>query len=639
MISLPTNRRNLAFATWSALLILLPFAFHSAIYEGSLLPKLIVFQLALGVLLLTTLRNVKQQSLPHPLSEFLVLFAFLHLLSIASAANPLEAVLQLSQHLPFLGLPFLVVSTLSIKQLQRAILLAPWAGLPVALIGMNQYWGLDLFGIPSNAQPSATFFHRNAAAAYVICILPMAWVGFRCANSRVRVLAHAGLLLLLGSFLVFTRTRAAWVGLIGACAGIGLLSVYFPSSAEVARRNLKRGLFVAVCVMTALAAWLPENIQGAHRLQFDEKKSDAATAVASIFTEEGHRGRLALWQHTVEMILDHPLGVGLGNWQFQYPHHARGSHVNVTAAPEKPHNDFLWLASELGWIGLFAFLCVLGATFRIAVTAFRMASFEKRTMIQGLLTVLGAYLIDGLFSFPRGQVLPSLLFWFAIGGIALLSEHTSDLPVRVHRGIKGLSILLVGLCLLVTGKRIAYDSHHLQVHAAERNADWQKVIAEANRAHQIGTYRANTFIAQGRAFYHTGDFAAAEIAYKIALTRHPNSLNAYNNLGIVYRQVGKNELAEEAFMRALYLFPNFVEASFNLGNVYVSLNRWDEAFLAYRKAEGLGLNVPQLFFKLGQVAVAKGNAEEAKQYFGRALKRDPDFLPAIRALDQITHTP
>ena len=622
---------------WTMLLLLVPLAFDSTVYEGAFLPKLVVFQGAIFLLLLLSL--IKPQGVAHPsyLSFLIIIYIFVHLLTFFQTSNLIESTLQLSFYMTLFIMPLFVRSTLSIDQFYTIMSIAPFTGFLVALLGISQYCGWEIINIPSNAQPSATFFHRNAAAAYTICILPLAWMRFQNAQTSPQVFLQTSLLMLLSIFLIFTRTRAAWIALLGAGLLVGLLSIN--THISIPLQKTKRILLIAICFSILLAAYLPSNIQGPKQVTFDEKKSSATTTLTSILTKGGHRGRLSLWQNTLTMIYENPLGLGLGNWHIYYPHYARGSHINVKAAPERPHNDLLWIASELGLFGFIIFGGIIFFAIKEILPLSTHQSLKNRTLAQSLLVLIFAYLIDGFFSFPRAQVVPSVFFWFAIAGCFLFK--TTVQPASLPQFLTQQSILamLVLACLFITLKRIQYDRNHLKVYIAERQNDWNTVIKEANLAHKVGTYRANTFIAQGRAYYRTGDLIAAEKAYKIGLSLHPNSLNAYNNLGIVYRQQGKNKLAIEAFQKALYLHPNFVEAYYNLGNVYTNLSQWDNALQAYQTAENKGLNMPQLYFKLGQVSYAKSNLKQAEQYFLKALKRDPNFTPAAQALKQITPSP
>jgi len=626
--------------TWIALFSIIPLVYHGSVYEGSHLPKLFFLQIFLCVILLFTFSKPTHLCISSKKWIYGIgLYIALHIASILQAVNPTEAILQSAFQISILAIPLIAITTLSKAQFNQVLCIIPWSGLPIALIGLTQYLGFGFDNIPSNAQPSATFFHRNAAAAFILCVFPLSWIGFQRAQTKYHAVLYSSHLLLFGIFLICTRTRAAWVGLFGAILVTILVSRLFPSKKHPKLKRFKHTLLASLSLCLVLATFLPENIQGNRRVQFDEKKADATTAITSLFTKEGDRGRTDLWIHSLSMLYHHPLGVGLGNWQFQYPYFARGNHINVKAAPERPHNDLLWIATELGILGLGVFIGLICLTFHRVIQLLKTTTPDERIWVQGLMILIGAYLIDGLFSFPRGQIIPSLYFWFAVGGIFLLSQPLEPLTWRIPIWVKGLSLALMAFCTIITFKRIQYDIHHQKVHAAERQANWPTVIQEAEKAHQIGTYRANTFIAQGRALYRTENLLESEKAYKAGLKLHPHSLNAYNNLGIVYRQLGKNEQAVEAFQNALYYHPSFVEAFYNLGNVYVTQQKWEAAQQAYQQALEKGLDIPQLYFKLGQIEYIKGNVTQAKSLFDKALQQDPQFVPAAKALEQLAKTP
>lgn len=80
------------------------------------------------------------------------------------------------------------------------------------------------------------------------------------------------------------------------------------------------------------------------------------------------RGRALLYEAAVTHFLTHPLGIGLGRFERDYPtwrpaEEARLSHGDwkntATRRPKTPHNEFLLSGLELGWLG-FLFL-LLGA--------------------------------------------------------------------------------------------------------------------------------------------------------------------------------------------------------------------------------------------------------------------------------------
>jgi len=641
---------SIAETAWMALFVLTPFVYSAQVYDGALLPKLLTFQALAMILFGICLKKIwREISSGNTSPIFLPLFLYLLFasLSVVYAANRIESVLQLAHYAGLALIPLAVFCSLSPSGLLEVFRVAAWIGFPISLIGFAQYfgWKIDLFGwnvydLPSNANPSATFFHRNAAAEYLIGILPLAWIGFRMARNSKTAVAHAVLLATLGVYLIYTRTRGAWVGLAGAILIVSALATLSRRAGARLQApphaKIKRNLLVVALVVISLCAALPEDIRKTGNQRFDEKKTDALSAVASIVSEHGHRGRLALWHHTLGIIRDHPFGVGLGNWQYMYPAYARGDHVNVTASPLRPHNDLLWIAAELGLPGLLAYLAILFVAGRLCWDLLNGSDFPTRTAALGLAVVVLAHLGDGMFNFPRERIASACCFWFGLGAIARIHADRFPNPATYPRRSRvlgsGLGILLLLAGLGMTVKRLAYDRHHLHVFYGERRGDWHTVINEAQRARKYGPLRANTFIALGRALYRTGDLAGAQEAYETALYLHPNSLNAYNNIGIVYRRTGQFDKAIVALKKALHLYPGFPEATVSLGNTYRDMGRWDDAITTYQEALGQDALFPQIHYNLGKIYHRKGDLLGAQNSYLAALKSDPNYAPARRAL-------
>ncbi|MEX2112665.1 MAG: tetratricopeptide repeat-containing glycosyltransferase family protein [Pirellulales bacterium] len=77
------------------------------------------------------------------------------------------------------------------------------------------------------------------------------------------------------------------------------------------------------------------------------------------------------------------------------------------------------------------------------------------------------------------------------------------------------------------------------------------------------------------------DSDAAEAAYRAAIAARPDYVEAYNNLGAVYRSAGKLAEAIQCYQRVLALRPDFVETRSNLGIAYRMQGRLAEALACY----------------------------------------------------------
>jgi O-antigen ligase len=145
------------------------------------------------------------------------------------------------------------------------------------------------------------------------------------------------------------------------------------------------------------------------------------------FANAGGTGRGDLWNVALRVAEDHPLlGVGAGNFILVEPEYSASginiSRIDIVFDQTKVvHNTFLQLLTELGAIGLAAFLLVVGAavvgSFR-AISRMRGVPLDVELLVRGftvgLLGVLAAY------SFESSQYEKQL--WLLLGvGLAIPS--------------------------------------------------------------------------------------------------------------------------------------------------------------------------------------------------------------------------
>jgi len=92
--------------------------------------------------------------------------------------------------------------------------------------------------------------------------------------------------------------------------------------------------------------------------------------------------------------------------------------------------------------------------------------------------------------------------------------------------------------------------------------------------------------------------------YQKIVQLYPDSVEAYNNLGVVYEKLRKDNEAIDAYRQAINLNQNFVDAYFNLGVVYWKRNQWQE-----------------VIEQLGKVLELNPKHSEAQKYFFLAQEK------------------
>ncbi|MFH1673938.1 MAG: tetratricopeptide repeat protein [Pseudomonadota bacterium] len=109
--------------------------------------------------------------------------------------------------------------------------------------------------------------------------------------------------------------------------------------------------------------------------------------------------------------------------------------------------------------------------------------------------------------------------------------------------------------------------------------------------------------------------------YSKALKIVPGSREIRNCLVNAYQETGNMELAIRECKRKPRLY-------FTLGNLYCRLGRYDDALAAYTKATlEDNPNRRKTYNNIGIAYGKKGDAQQALQFYQRALEEDPRYIP------------
>ncbi len=577
----------------------------------------------------------------------LLCYAAIALLSVFWVTNPVEGLIQIARLFTFFLLALLAAHALSPAAIHAVCAAGALAGALVSCIGIAQYFGWAFSNIPTVGNPGATFGHRNYAASYLVASIPLAAAFAWTSATRLALAGWSLSAALMALFLAYTRTRGAWVGLGSALLLGGVLLLwlrlrYGTDPIGSTRSRLRIAVVLVGVFLVGLGALLPHRMQREGKFRFDEKKSDVASAVTSIFKEGGGRDRPIRWWHTLEMAADHPfLGVGLGSWQYVYPRYDRGDSITDIVAPQRPHNDLLWILSETGTFGLAAYLWILYTLCRMVVRALKTSPKRPETLWMfgiglGILALVG----HSLFSFPRERAVPSMLFWMGLGFTArLAAEQAPRSPsARIPTPLFGTALALAAALLLcaltLTYRHIRFDAAYLRALTAWRQEDWPRTASQTGHALRWGPLNHRTLLLHGLAHQKLGNLKEAAGAYTTVLRYHPNDGHAA--LAATYADLGNHELAAAHYRRELQLYPKSVGAALGLADAYRRLGRWDEAVKIYRASLTTAPDSADIYTKLGSALQDKGDLDGALDAYTRALApgdpRSYNNLGAVLAL-------
>ena len=121
-------------------------------------------------------------------------------------------------------------------------------------------------------------------------------------------------------------------------------------------------------------------------------RMEAIQSSSAIASDQGIWGRLAVWNAGIEQLQADPSGVG---WKKFFPVIVYvDSRGKMTFFRKGPHNSYVAVTAELGYLGLFFYLLVLAACLRVVVQFGGRDSRQSRSRSLILIVLLG-YAISG----------------------------------------------------------------------------------------------------------------------------------------------------------------------------------------------------------------------------------------------------
>ena len=337
-----------------------------------------------------------------------------------------------------------------------------------------------------------------------------------------------------------------------------------------------------------------------------------------------------MWRHTISMFAESPVfGVGSGNWSVHYPRIDRGDRVTFGAAPERPHNDLLWILSETGLPGLLCYLWLGVSILRRAWGLLQSRSERVRWLAAACLTSLLAITIHSLFSFPKERITPTVFFWVGVGLLYVLEpEQESRNNEKYLRPLLFAAVILVSLQVLFTIQVWGFEHAMKQAVSAERKTDWKGVAEATEEALGFGTFHPEVVHLRGYALNQIGEFETSHELYVEALHRGPYDIQMLNGMAIASQNLGLDEEAIALYRRALDTIPDLADVCFNLAGLYARMGRLDDAIRTFLRTIELRSNDAQSYYALGELFFRTnrtGDAIQAYKAFIHHWDGDPRY--------------
>lgn len=265
----------------------------------------------------------------------------------------------------------------------------------------------------------------------------------------------------------------------------------------------------------------------------------------SAYNYDSLHQRFEQWVPTLQMIWEHPFGVGAGNWWILFPKYAPAMDFPNAFSQVSfrfPHNDFLWVCAEMGIIGL---ICYLG------MFAVALKQAKKLYLVMGL----SGFMAMAFFTACRERPFASLMMMVLI-----------VLACKRYDKIKCIKTSLIPLTLLLVVLGFQYRSSMWNRKLASAQSFSQKIImTEGYSVFTTLTYTGMPYMWwRGMSNYKLGNKELALNQFEIAYRQNPTNVYVLNAKGISMVHQGKPSQAKGYFQEALRISPAFIDARLNL---------------------------------------------------------------------------
>lgn len=538
-----------------------------------------------------------------PIHWFMLIITALCGFSVLYAFNYAEAIYTFNKFLLYTSIFMVLLAMLQsnlieLKIISKGFLMFVFISCSYQIFELYTKGSFRLLEGKNMYEINSLFGHKNLFSSIIFLCFPFLIYLIIKENKLIKILSITISITAL-ALLVFIQTKAVLMAFILG-GGIALLVLY--NNLKI-NKNWKIGSTVILISILVLLVYLGKN------------------KLTLLSNNDTVQERILLWTNTWKMIEENPMvGVGGGNWQLFFPKYGLQNFMQTNylisdgyTTFQRPHNDFLWIWSELGILALLAYISVFVIAIFYAIKNIQHETETINKIINAgfLMTILG-YIFIAFVDFPleRGEHQFFILLIIAI----VCKQYFTN--IKTAKSFKPkwilLSILIVNLFnFFVFVKRTQGETHAHQMLLAHNKSNWSSMIKEAKKAQNdyfsIDNFSIPLNWYAGVAYSAIGDNNNAKLEFEKAYETNPYQIHVLNNIASINEMEGKHDLALKYYNEALAISPNQPDALLNKSAALFNMGNTDEAFLSILKFKFDETNTQ---FKTYYLAIAKAKFEK-----------------------------
>lgn len=560
------------------------------LYDKFLIARFVAVAASLAILFLFTLVGKKRLRVPHtPVFYVYLLFTILCGCSLLWATNTAEAIFSFSTQILILLIIIVLYSLLSTDSLftQKALWVSAVVILAVDLFfAIAQLVQVESLSFEQLYRVSGISGHKNLLAIMLFVLSSFLLTAFSIFESKL--LKGFSVFLFVVSIIVIILLKSRAVLLCGLVAVVffGIMMIvracHCKNSNDAKRVNngYRMALVVSIVLVYAFLTvglrWFAERSV--------PQTSEKSEIEHNILSTSSLAERCLIWDKTYHMVDKHPLaGCGVGNWQIHFPNEGlkglyRSDVWNVSFI--KPHNEYLGVLSETGYVGLFLFILFLVSLIIRSIFALREVESRKDFLYRAVvLSIFVGACVNALFDFPNSRI--ECIIWMGILMAIMLHGISKSQDKSLKNGWNVFFLSVAILFIVVGGFRLKGERNTFKMQHALITNDWNAVERYGQRALSV---------------FYTVDPVGQPLHWYLGKAEkqmgHPQSISSFrrachfapyckenlNDLGLAEYYVAHDLDKATFYLReAIRISPNYIYPYLNLAYIYLSENDLQKA--------------------------------------------------------------
>lgn len=560
------------------------------LYDKFLIARFVAAATGLAILFLFSLFGKKRWPVPNtPVFYIYLLFALLCGCSILWATNTAEAVFAFSTQLmtPLLVIVFFSLFSAELRSTQKALWISAAIILAVYLFfAVIQLFHVESFSFEQLYRVSGINGHKNLLAIMLFVLSAFMLTAFSIFESKLLKGCSVFLFVVALTVIILLKSRAVLLGLIVAAGFFGIMMMvrmcHCKNSNDAKRVNNGYRLPLVVSIVLVFAfltvglRWFADR-----SVPHTSEKSEIEHHILSTSSLVE---RCLLWDKTYHIVDKHPIaGCGIGNWQILFPdasleglYRSDVWNVNFT----KPHNEYLGVLSETGYVGLLLYIAFL--TSLIVLSFFALCKTQnRRDFLYGaiVLSIFVGSCVNALFDFPNSRI--EHVIWMGILMANLLHIITQGQQKTLAKGWNLVFFLISIMLVTIGGFRLKGERNTFEMQQALKANEWKTVEHRCHQAisefYTIDPVGLPLHWYLGKAEKKMENPQAVE-SFRKAQHYAPYCKENLNDLGLAeYYTAHDLEKAEFYLKEAIRISPNYIYPYFNLAYIYLTENEPQKA--------------------------------------------------------------